>query len=110
MGLEADLTECPVCSTTYADDEILSFHTGMHTPCCAHCGTVDSSDYAYHLGPGGRRYLKYTRNLREDEAVLVPLSESASLRMLRYMIRYAETILGNSLKSLSGGVPLSVLL
>jgi DNA repair protein RecO (recombination protein O) len=110
MGLESDLTVCPICSTAYADDEILSFHAGMHTPCCAQCGTVDSSDFVYALGPGGRRYLAYTRTLAEADAVLVPLSETASARMLRYMIRYAETILGSSLKSLSGGISLSVLL
>ncbi len=110
MGLDPDMAYCPICSAAYGDQEILSFNTGLHTPCCAHCGDVDSESYELALGPGARRYLTLTRTLAACEAVTVQLSETAAIRLGRYMIRYVTNILGGPLKTLSGGVLMEVLM
>ena len=110
LGLEPDLTTCPVCSTHYEKSEVLSFHTGLHTPCCRQCGDVDFESYEFVLGPGARKYLLLTQALGEIDAVQLTLSETAAKRMIRYMVRYITNILGNPLKTLSGGVLLDALL
>ena len=110
MGLQSDLHACPGCSTDYSDDEILSFSTQLHSPCCSRCADVAQEELAYALGPGGRRYLVFTRDLTFQEALSVRLSETAADRMVRYMIQYAVTILGGPLRTLSGGVLMEVLL
>ncbi|HLW22393.1 MAG TPA: DNA repair protein RecO [Sphaerochaetaceae bacterium] len=110
MGLESELASCPICSNEYGEQEILSFNTGLHTPCCARCGDVDSTSYELALGPGARRYLTLTRTLDVQEAVSVQLSETAAIRLGRYMIRYVTNILGGPLKTLSGGVLMEVLM
>lgn len=104
MGLEPDLVSCPVCGTPYGDAEVLSFNTAMHTPCCRACADVDADGSEMALGPGGRRYLVYTRSLAADEAVRVVLHDAALHRMHGYMVRYITNILGGSLRSLSGGM------
>jgi DNA repair protein RecO (recombination protein O) len=109
MGLEPDLISCPICGTPYNDKERLSFNTGLHTPCCGDCGDVDSEGFEYALGPGGRRYLLYTQGLSESDAVVVPLSVPATIRMARYMVRYVTNILGRPLSSLSGGILMEAL-
>ncbi|PKL27210.1 MAG: DNA repair protein RecO [Spirochaetae bacterium HGW-Spirochaetae-2] len=104
MGLEPDLTACPVCSRTFGEQEILSFNTGLHVPCCDKCADVDTGGFELALGPGARRYLILTRTLSDHDSVLVELSETATLRLVGYMIRYVTNILGGPLRSLAGGV------
>ncbi|MDD2296525.1 MAG: DNA repair protein RecO [Sphaerochaetaceae bacterium] len=104
MGLEPDLTSCPMCARLYGEKEILSFNAALNSLCCKQCADVNTEDYAWALGPGARRYLEFTQELPEAEAVLVPLSEIATMRLVRYMVRYMTAILGWPLRSLEGGV------
>ncbi len=104
MGLESDLTSCPICSRPYEIKEILSFNSALNSLCCKGCADVHNGDFAWALGPGARRYLVFIQDLTETEAVLVPLSETATIRLARYMIRYITAILEWPLKSLDGGV------
>ncbi|HHU89299.1 MAG: DNA repair protein RecO [Sphaerochaetaceae bacterium] len=100
MGLEGDLNQCPQCGREYQGEESLSFNRTLNSPCCHSCGDV-GGEVAWTLGPGARRYLLYIHPLEEREAVLVPLSETATIRLVRYMLRYLTTILGSPLKSLN---------
>ncbi len=109
MGLDPNLENCPICSMVYDQSEILSFNTGLHTPCCQQCGDVDIEGFELALGPGGRRYLIYSRPLSEADAISVVMSETATIRMVRYMVRYVTNILGQPLSSLSGGILMEAL-
>ena len=109
MGLEPDLHVCPGCSKRYGEREILSFHTAMHTPCCATCSDIGSDGFELALGPGARRYLDLTRSLDPRIAVTVELSETATVRLLYYMVRYVTNILGSPLRTLAGGVLMEAL-
>ena len=109
MGLDPDLQSCPICSTPYGEGEILSFNTGLHTACCSDCGDVDTEGFELALGPGARRYLILTRTLSESDSVAVVLSQTATIRMIRYLMRYVTNILGQPLSSLSGGVLMEAL-
>lgn len=109
MGLEPDLGRCPVCSKVYGERDVLSFHTAMHTPCCTECADIDPEGFELALGPGARRYLELTRTLGGRGAIEVPLSETATQRLFRYMVRYVTNILGSPLRSLSGGVLMEAL-
>lgn len=109
MGLDPDLHACPICATVYGEEESLSFNTGLHTPCCFRCGDVDTEGFELVLGPGARRYLLFTRDLSESDSVSVAMSETATIRMVRYMIRYVTNILGYPLRSLSGGILMEAL-
>lgn len=109
MGLQPDLRSCPICFTSYDESEILSFNTGLHTACCAQCGDVDTEGFELAMGPGARRYLLLTKGLEESDSVSIELSETATLRMIRYLMRYVTNILGQPLSSLSGGVLMEAL-
>ncbi|NLA93513.1 MAG: DNA repair protein RecO [Spirochaetales bacterium] len=100
MGLEGDLNQCPQCGRDYQEEELLTFSQTLNSPCCSACGDV-GGEVAWALGPGARRYLLYIHSMEEREAVLVPLSETATIRLVRYMLRYLTTILGSPLKSLN---------
>lgn len=100
MGLEGDLEQCPQCGREYQEEELLSFNRTLNSPCCHACGDV-GGDVAWVLGPGARRYLLFIHAMGEREAVLVPLSETATIRLVRYMLRYLTTILGSPLKGLN---------
>ncbi len=104
LGLTPDLIDCPVCERKYADDEILFFNTAIHAPCCGNCADVDVQGGEMALGPGARRYLVFTSAMELQEAVGVPLSETATQRIRLYMLRYASNIAGGGLKSLAGGL------
>ncbi len=103
MGLQADLTTCVQCGKTYTEKEVLSFNTALNSPCCHACSDV-GDDVGWALGPGGRRYLLYVQSLALWEAILVPLSSTATKRMVRYLLRYLTTILGSPLKSFNGAL------
>lgn len=104
MGLEPDLDACPSCGKRYGEKDVLSFNTALHVPCCSECADVDAEGYEFALGPGARHYLTLTRTLDDRSAVSVMLSETATERLFRYMVRYATNILGSPLRSLAGGV------
>lgn len=109
MGLAPDLEACPLCGRQYNDREILSFHTGLHSPCCSSCADIDREGFELALGPGARRYLSLTRPLDPGIAVSVELSEAATQRLFSYMVRYVTNILGSPLRSLIGGVLLETM-
>lgn len=104
MGLESDLSSCPVCAHPYETQEILYYHTGLHAPCCRSCADIDTETFEMALGPGGRKYLELTRNMEEVSAVSVDLTEATTERLFRYMVRQVNDILGSALRSLTGGV------
>ncbi len=99
-GLQPDLTCCPCCDRPYRNDEILSFNTTLHSPCCRDCSDVDHADFPMALGPGARRYLEATTPLPFEDALHVGLSATAALRLKRYMLRYASIVSGGMLKTL----------
>lgn len=102
MGLEPDLTRCPICGTGYGEQDTLFFNVSLLSPCCSNCS--DRADQTLLLGPGSRRYLSFTRRLGTREAVGIPVHEEAICRLERYITRYAETILGGPLRSLAAGL------
>jgi hypothetical protein len=70
---------------------------------------VDTEGFELAMGPGARRYLLLTKGLEESDSVSIELSETATLRMIRYLMRYVTNILGQPLSSLSGGVLMEAL-
>ena len=103
-GLAPDMVACPICEKPYGTEEMLSFNTAMHAPCCAACADVDVVNNEMALGPGARRYLLHTAGLGLEEAVGVSLSLTATDRIRLYMLRYASIIAGGGLKSLGGSL------
>ncbi|MFA7672068.1 MAG: DNA repair protein RecO, partial [Sphaerochaetaceae bacterium] len=104
MGLQCDLSQCPICLKNYQDDETLYFNYNMHTVCCLSCSDGQPKIYEGMLPPGARRYLSFTEKLSIQEAVKIELSATASERLFRYVVSYLTTILGSPLKSLNKSV------
>jgi DNA repair protein RecO (recombination protein O) len=100
-GLQPGLDRCPLCDRVYEKNEILSFNSQLSAPCCSDCATLDS---AMMLPPGARRYLNVTASMDFIPAVFVELSDTATLRIKNYLLRYASIVSGGALKTLSGGL------
>lgn len=100
-GLQSGLERCPICDRLYGSTEILSFNAQLSAPCCNDCATLDS---AMMLPPGARRYLAVTASMDFVSAVFVALSDTATLRIKNYLLRYAAIISGGALKTLNGGL------
>ncbi|MCR5760631.1 MAG: DNA repair protein RecO [Sphaerochaetaceae bacterium] len=99
-GTVSDLTECPSCSKTLADDEVLYFSTSLMTPVCKNCSETDS----VILLPGSRRYLIYTQNMSFEEALEVQLYETAQERLVQTLLRYINAFCRYPLKTISSGM------
>lgn len=104
IGLQSDLSLCPVCLKNYSDDELLYFNNQMHTACCFNCCDNRSDSYVGILPPGARRYLRLTETLSLEQAMLIEISQVATERLFRYVITYITSILGSPLKSLNKSV------
>ncbi len=95
-GLAGDLETCPLCDRKYREKEVLSYHTGIHSPVCENC--ADTSHLL--LYPGMRRYLTVSSALDMREAAALELSSSARERIFLYLRDSLRDIQGYPLQSL----------
>jgi DNA repair protein RecO (recombination protein O) len=101
LGVQGDLSRCPVCDRLYGPDEVICFSTTLVTQCCRECATVDGQ---LLLPPGARRYLSVTAEMDLGEAVGVELNPSAQARIKNYLLRYARLISLRELKTLDSEI------
>jgi DNA repair protein RecO (recombination protein O) len=101
LGLRPDYRICPVCERPYGVNEIISFSSSLGSPCCKECASLDSP---LLLLPGMRRYLTVTADLPFEDAVMVELNPTTTVRIRTYMLRYASLLCGGYLKTLSDGL------
>lgn len=101
VGLRADYSRCPLCDRPYGRDEMVSFSSTLLAHCCEACASLDAD---LLLPPGARRYLEVTSSMDFEQSLLVPLSDAATLRIKRYLLRYAQMIGQRMLKTLSSPI------
>ncbi|MCK9347991.1 MAG: DNA repair protein RecO, partial [Sphaerochaeta sp.] len=77
------------------------FSTSLLAHCCEACASLDAD---LLLPPGARRYLEVTSSMDFEQSLLVPLSDAATLRIKRYLLRYAQMIGQRMLKTLSSPI------
>ncbi len=98
VGLRTDFSRCPICDRPYGSKEIASFSTTLLAHCCEQCASLDAE---LLLPPGARRYLEVTSCMGFEQSLMVPLSDTATQRIKRYLLRYAQVISNRALKTLA---------